>query len=273
MRTTDATTLTVLTWNIHHGVGTDRRLDLERVAAVIASSGAHVVALQEIDEHWGRRSGNANQPRRLAGMLGMRAVFGAARECPASPGEPPPRSGNALLTSLPIIESGVHELPPATDPSRPWPEPRVLIRARLYVGGTAVLVGVTHLDPGSRRSRRAAARAIGERLAREPGPVVLMGDMNAAARAPELATWRARGLSAARSDPSTPGAPAGRAPRRLRTFPAGLPVLELDAVHVRGLTVESAEVMDERRASDHRPLRARLLLPGEHAGSAGEHPA
>ena len=44
-----ANILKVMSYNIHHGEGTDRRLDLERIAAVIADSGADIVALHELD--------------------------------------------------------------------------------------------------------------------------------------------------------------------------------------------------------------------------------
>src|SRR5687768_38666 len=52
--------LPVMTFNIHHGVGLDGRLDLARVAAVIRASGAEVIALQEVDRHYGERSAFAD---------------------------------------------------------------------------------------------------------------------------------------------------------------------------------------------------------------------
>ena len=41
--------LSVASYNIHKGVGTDRRRDLERTAAVIAEIGADILALQEAE--------------------------------------------------------------------------------------------------------------------------------------------------------------------------------------------------------------------------------
>ena len=43
------TTVRVMTWNIHSGVGTDGRFDLTRVVDTIARHHPDVVALQEVD--------------------------------------------------------------------------------------------------------------------------------------------------------------------------------------------------------------------------------
>ena len=42
-------TIRLMTYNVHRCVGVDRKLDLERVADVIAASRPDVVALQELD--------------------------------------------------------------------------------------------------------------------------------------------------------------------------------------------------------------------------------
>ena len=42
--------LRVLTYNIHHGEGTDGRFDLPRLAGVMKSVQPDLVALQEVDE-------------------------------------------------------------------------------------------------------------------------------------------------------------------------------------------------------------------------------
>ena len=54
--------LRVLTYNIHHGRGTDGQIDLERIAEVILSTRPDLVALQEVDRRTGR-SNNADQAR------------------------------------------------------------------------------------------------------------------------------------------------------------------------------------------------------------------
>jgi endonuclease/exonuclease/phosphatase family metal-dependent hydrolase len=49
--------LYVATYNIHKGIGTDRRRDLARTAAVIAEIGADILAVQEADTRFGNRMG------------------------------------------------------------------------------------------------------------------------------------------------------------------------------------------------------------------------
>ena len=46
----------VMSYNIHHAVGQDGILDLERIAKVIEDSGAEIIGLQEVDNHWSERS-------------------------------------------------------------------------------------------------------------------------------------------------------------------------------------------------------------------------
>ncbi|HEX6077405.1 MAG TPA: hypothetical protein VFZ32_19380 [Micromonosporaceae bacterium] len=69
--------LRVMCFNIHHGVGLDGRLDLERIARVTESQAAEVVGLQEVDRHFSTRSTFVDQARWLADRLGMHVVFGA----------------------------------------------------------------------------------------------------------------------------------------------------------------------------------------------------
>ena len=67
----------LLTYNVHRCVGTDRRLDVGRVAEVIAAQSPDIVALQEVDV--GRaRTGGVDQAHRLAQRLGMAFHFNAA---------------------------------------------------------------------------------------------------------------------------------------------------------------------------------------------------
>lgn len=46
----DDQTLRVLSYNIHHAAGTDGKLDLKRIAAVIQSVTPDIVSLQEVDQ-------------------------------------------------------------------------------------------------------------------------------------------------------------------------------------------------------------------------------
>ena len=55
--------LRVLTYNVHHGEGTDGVFDLERIASVIEATGADLAALQEVDVGTGRAAGEDQAAR------------------------------------------------------------------------------------------------------------------------------------------------------------------------------------------------------------------
>jgi endonuclease/exonuclease/phosphatase family metal-dependent hydrolase len=73
------TTLRVLTYNIHHGEGTDGRFDLSRLAGVVTSVQPDLVALQEVDERTERTNG-VDEVAELARLTDLHAVFGKAMD-------------------------------------------------------------------------------------------------------------------------------------------------------------------------------------------------
>ncbi len=58
----------ILSYNIHYGLGMDRKYDLKRIAKVIVSHDPDIVGLQEI--------GDSTMAAELGRLTGMRAVFG-----------------------------------------------------------------------------------------------------------------------------------------------------------------------------------------------------
>src|ERR1700733_5442224 len=91
----------VLTYNVHRCVGTDRRLDVGRVAEVIAAQSPDIVALQEVDVRRAR-TGGVDQAHRLAQRLGMAFHFNAALRVEEE------QYGDAILTALPerLVKAG-----------------------------------------------------------------------------------------------------------------------------------------------------------------------
>src|SRR5262245_26822074 len=73
----DPQTLRVLSYNIHHGEGTDGKLDLARIAGVITAAKPDLVALQEVDRRATRTKG-VDQTAELAKLTGLQAEFGKA---------------------------------------------------------------------------------------------------------------------------------------------------------------------------------------------------
>ena len=253
--------LRVCTFNIHHGVGTDGRLDLGRIADVLAATGATLIGLQEVDRTLSPRSAWIDQAAWLGERLDMEVVHGATIDRDPQAGAPPEtprrRYGNALLSAHPVRTW--HDLAPARQ--RPVARRGGLVDATVDADGTEVRVLVTHLQNRSARERREQAAHLRSvvsgdgRATPPPRPTILLGDMNAGPDSPEmrlLATvlvdaWAAVGIG--------PG----------RTFPAGRPIARIDHVLVSAdLRPLTADVPDTR-ASDHRPVVVEVEIDAEAA--------
>jgi endonuclease/exonuclease/phosphatase family metal-dependent hydrolase len=241
-----ARALRLATFNIHHGVGADGLLDLERVASAIEETGAEVVGLQEVDRNWGARSGYVDQPAWLAGRLGMHAAYGANVDLdPPAPGMPRRQYGMATLSALPV-RSKVHTLL-----VRPLGgEQRGLLQVGIDVGDHGLRVLNTHLEYGFQIERLAQTAAVADAVRDGPAPVVLLGDLNAGPSSPEVVRLR-EVLSDA-------WAMAGVG--KGFTFDAVSPHVRIDYVLVGdGVTVRSARVVPTY-ASDHRPVVVDAVL-------------
>ena len=169
--------LRVLTYNIHHGEGSDRKFDLERLAKIITAAEPDVVAVQEVDRKTRRASG-VDQAAELGKLTGMHAQFGKAMAY--SDGE----YGEAILTRQKPTKVQVHALPHGSGR-----EPRAAIAVTLAAhGGLPELIFVgTHLCHQSNDDRVAQAKTINE--AYPPGSktvAILAGDLNARTASPPM---------------------------------------------------------------------------------------
>ena len=231
--------LRVLSYNLHHGEGTDGVLELERIAQLIRRAAPDLVALQEVDRH-AQRTGGVDQLAELARLTGMHGAF--AKFMDFQGGE----YGLALLSRAPIVSSERIELPPGEH------EPRAVLAAEIDAPGFGRLRFVSlHLDWLARDERRFdQARALLEALEEVDVPVVLAGDFN---DTPDSRTMKllTAGFTSA---PKPAGAQA--------TFPSSAPEREIDYVLYRPAERFTARsrVLEERVASDHRPLLAELSL-------------
>ena len=233
----------VLTYNIHRCVGVDRRLDIDRIASVIAAQRPDIVALQEVDV--GRaRTGGVDQARAIAERLGMAFHFHAALTVAEE------RYGDAVLTGLPLrlIKAG----PLPGHPSLPRLEPRGALWVAIEIEGAEIAVLNTHLGLIPKEQRLQAAALTGPAWLggnRRHDPLIVLGDFNTGARGAASRTLR-NGL--------TDAAEAAGAGRSLRTYPSIAPIRRLDHVFVSpGIRVDAAFVVADtvtRRASDHLPL-------------------
>ncbi len=162
-------TLRVLTYNIHHGEGTDERFDYDRLVGVIKKLRPDIVALQEVD--WGtERASGADQAKILAELCRMHYAFGQAM--PHQGGQ----YGEAILSRFPIEKTVVHPLPYQIDL-----EPRAAIEVVIRPAGIGPISFVgTHLCHKSNELRIQQTRRLTQLFPSKEGiPVVLAGDFNA----------------------------------------------------------------------------------------------
>jgi endonuclease/exonuclease/phosphatase family metal-dependent hydrolase len=237
--------LRLMTYNVHRCVGTDRKLDVERVAEVIAAAQPDVVALQELDVRRAR-TGGVDQAHRLAELLKMSSHFHPAMTVEEE------LYGDAILTALPEKKVKADGLPLYT--RIPGLEPRNAIWITVEVGGTPVQIINTHLGLVPQEQKRQAAALLGEQwMAHEAwkAPGILLGDFNAT---PYSATYRL--LKAALRDAQTQSPTWRKTPTA--TFPSSFPFMRIDHVFLtKGLetvNVSSPYGALARVASDHLPL-------------------
>lgn len=239
-----AQTVRVLTYNIHHGEGSDLKIDLERIAKVILSADPDLVALQEVDVKT-TRVGGADQALEVARLTGMHVVFG--RTIPYRGG----LYGNALLSRWPVNHLVNHEMP-----FTPGRERRGVIEALILAppgvtGGADFHLLATHLDT-TEADRLLAVNRLKEIVKERPPdwPMILAGDMNATPGSAVVNLLEEDWTAAAAAEP-------------LHTFPAEKPTRQIDFIFFRPAgrwNVIELRVLDESVASDHRPLLAVLEM-------------
>lgn len=241
--------LDVMSFNIHHAQGTDDALDVPRIARVVRESGADVVGLQEVDNHYSGRSGWADQSAELAEALGYHVVFGANIDnAPPAGSEHRVRYGTAILSRYPITASENTWLYHS-----PGQEQRGLLHATIDVRGSAVEFYNTHLAASSQTDRlRQTAQVVDLIGARKPG--ILVGDFNALPTAPESQPLRKAYTDAWARSPHPRGDGA--------TYPAEAPTERIDAIYTtrKATPLLTRVVSTDPAASDHLPLLSKVLV-------------
>jgi endonuclease/exonuclease/phosphatase family metal-dependent hydrolase len=237
-------TLRVLTYNIHHGEGTDGKLDLARVAKVIAAAEPDLVAVQEVDRK-AARTGRVDQAAELGKLTGLHAEF--ARAIDLQGGE----YGQAVLSRFPVKIAKVHPLP-----GKKGQETRIVVEARVEPGGgrPALTFLATHFQHDDAATRKEQAAKLNELFGTADRPLILAGDLNAT---PDSEPMKL--IAEKWSYATAPG-------KGLFTIPAGEPRRQIDYVLFRPagrFRVVEAKVIAEPVASDHRPVLAVLEWAGD----------
>src|ERR1700712_4293920 len=126
----------IVTYNVRRCVGNDRRLDVARVAEVLAKLEPDIVALQELDVGR-RRTGHVDQAHEIARRLDMACHFNAALTVEEE------RYGDAILTRYPERLVQVGPLP--GHPAIRALEPRGALWVEVEIEGVPVQIINTHL--------------------------------------------------------------------------------------------------------------------------------
>ena len=240
---TEPLRLRVLSYNIHHAEGVDRKLDLDRIAKVILAAKPDIVALQEVDQKV-RRTNSVDQPAELARLTQMNVAFGPNIDLQGG------HYGNAILTRFTVKEHKNYLLPNLNDG-----EQRGVLAAKIKTSAEPadILVLATHFDhrPDD-RERTLSAKIINHQFRNERGPALLMGDLNDVVGSPALnqleTIWKRTN-----TDP-------------LPTIPVDQPKRQIDFILFRPAdrwTVVETRVLEEAVASDHRAILSVLELQSE----------
>ena len=228
--------LTFASYNIHKGVGLDRRRDPERILSVLHEIDADIIALQEADRRIGERA--SVLPRADIDDTRWRVIEVARR----------PRSigwhGNALLVrrGIDIISGEALDLPTI--------EPRGAACGEIIVEGHSLRVIGTHLDLSGLRRRDQIRSLLGFCSACDRNlPTVIMGDFNQWGRQTGAMREFAQGWHIV-----TPG----------RSYPSRQPVATLDRIvastHWNVVSSDVHHTALSTVASDHLPVKAVLSL-------------
>ncbi len=258
-RASDAgATLTVMTFNIQHGIDGSHKYNLQRAIDTIARAQPDLVGLQEVTRNHPYYQCD-DQPKRLAEGLeretGRRwnvvyeqEWFTPNVECWQSRrGDGKETEGLAFLSPLPLGSTHATDLPVS----------RIALTVK-FAGAGGLPVTVTHFASGrdNAGARAKEAEALAKWTSKLGEPQILIGDFNAGADQPDL-----QPLLTAFHDAWPDGATSGAAVGS----PATHGTSRIDYVFFKpaGLALDGVETVDTRRwfraeASDHKPLIARF---------------
>ncbi|MBE8565697.1 endonuclease/exonuclease/phosphatase family protein [Vibrio sp. 10N.222.54.F12] len=168
-----APTIRVATFNM----AAARVSSLTEIAKAIKALNADVVAIQEVDVLTDR-SGNVDQPKKLAELTGLNIEFGRAIDFDGG------QYGLAIASKYPILKTEVTQLPSGNR------EQRIVFEAHIDVPGfnAPITVFNAHLDTKEDPTMRVGqVRELNDTAIDTRGIKILLGDMN---DVPESVTYR-----------------------------------------------------------------------------------
>jgi endonuclease/exonuclease/phosphatase family metal-dependent hydrolase len=245
---TAAKVLKVMHWNLHHGVGTDGKYDINRIATWIAKVNPDVVSLNEVEKYTGW--GNENQPARYEAMLESKtgrawyAVWAQEYGQWSSNGK-----GNLLLSRYPFNNTARYELS----------YERTVALGQITVNGRNITVATTHLDPESSSRRWTQTNQLISWFGNFSQNRIVVGDMNAQPTSTEMTKLKNAGYRDAWADAKSGGyahSPSDNPNGYTRGSRIDILYTSTGATYVKPTRVEVIETRDANgyMPSDHRPL-------------------
>ncbi|MDO5979016.1 endonuclease/exonuclease/phosphatase family protein [Flavivirga spongiicola] len=233
-------TIKVLSYNIHYGLGMDKKYDLARIAKIISDQDPDIVGLQEI--------GDSIMAATLGKLTGMHYIFGPSKETMKG-------YGDAVLSKHPFEWVANYSIPSASSSRYQVMGVDVDLSA-IYEKGTKVRFLNTHFDwtqsIGSQEARLSTVDVI-ERgfLENNNLPLILTGDLNAEPNSEPLKKLKKKGWVNKEGG------------EELFTIPVVSPDRQIDYVLVRpkkSWEIVDVKVLNEPVASDHLPVLMTLEL-------------
>lgn len=243
--------ITVTSYNMHKGMSAlNRKVQLDSMSQALRSLGSDVLFLQEVQgQHVSRSSRIKEYPDRPHyDVLGEHLSFNRSYGKNAT--YPQRHHGNAILSRLPIdtrhnLDISVNRL-----------EQRGVLHCEVLPEGwdTPLVCLCAHLNLRE-PDREKQYQAIFEYVSRHvdtASPLIIAGDFNDWRQKSALSLGKALNLDEAFVDNNG---------KRPKTFPSRMPLLSLDRVYTRNLSVIDAEIHNSRKwqvLSDHLPLSVRV---------------
>ena len=232
-------TLRVMTYNIHVGVGMDKKLNLERIAEVINRERPDLVGLQEVDRGVKRTEGK-DQIAELAKLTRM--DFSFAHNLDYQGGQ----YGVAILSRF-LIQHADHQ----KYENRRETERRGMLRVEVEVEGKKLNFVTTHLDYQYEDGRLFETEQLLRLVDGVKGPLIIAGDFNDEPKGNAYKLMRSK-FDDAWAGNKTEGF----------TYPADKPTKRIDYIFYRAsdrVRVKRVWIVNTL-ASDHLPLMAELEI-------------
>jgi len=231
--------LRVMTYNIHVGIGMDKKLDLERIARVIKEQRPDLVGLQEVDRGV-QRTQRIDEIVELAKLTRMNYDFAFNLRYQGG------QYGVAILSRFPIISTDHRLYQNLREAER-----RGFIRGEMIIEGRSVNFVTTHLDYQYDDGRLFETQQLLAALKDVKPPLIVVGDFNDSPAGQSYQLMRKQfGDAWAESRPADDGF----------SYPTDKPAKRIDYIFFRAtdrVRTRRAWIV-QTQASDHLPVVADL---------------